>query len=36
MKYLADAAHKQKLKLGLYAAASVETCRAYPGSKMLI
>ena len=33
MKYLADALHGKKLFLGLYAAASVETCRQFPGSQ---
>jgi hypothetical protein len=33
MKYLADQAHSRQLKLGLYAAASKETCRQYPGSQ---
>jgi hypothetical protein len=33
MKYLADQAHSRQLKLGLYAAASKETCRHYPGSE---
>ena len=33
MKWLADRAHSRGLKLGLYAAASVETCRQYPGSQ---
>ena len=33
MKWLADLAHQKKLKLGLYAAASIETCRNFPGSQ---
>ena len=33
MQYLADQAHSRQLKLGLYAAASKETCRSYPGSQ---
>eukprot|EP00750_Incisomonas_marina_P002005 INCI11891.1.p1 GENE.INCI11891.1~~INCI11891.1.p1 ORF type:complete len:471 (+),score=65.96 INCI11891.1:69-1481(+) len=33
MAWLADCAHEQDLKLGLYAAASVETCRQFPGSQ---
>eukprot|EP00729_Bicosta_minor_P005645 gene5645-2617_t len=33
MPWLIDQAHTRKLKLGLYAAASLETCRQYPGSQ---
>ena len=33
MKWLADQAHSRQLKLGLYAAASIETCRQFPGSQ---
>jgi alpha-galactosidase len=33
MEYLANELHKQNLRLGLYAAASVETCRQFPGSQ---
>eukprot|EP00039_Didymoeca_costata_P030841 m.31680 g.31680 ORF g.31680 m.31680 type:complete len:227 (-) comp8337_c0_seq2:790-1470(-) len=33
MAWLADQAHSRNLKLGLYAAASKETCRQYPGSQ---
>jgi len=33
MTWLAKQAHSRKLKLGLYAAASVETCRQFPGSQ---
>jgi hypothetical protein len=33
MSWLGKQAHSRKLKLGLYAAASVETCRQYPGSQ---
>ena len=33
MKWLADQAHSRQLKLGLYAAASIETCRQSPGSQ---
>jgi len=33
MPWLIEQAHSRKLKLGLYAAASVETCRKYPGSQ---
>jgi len=33
MAWLADHAHAQGFKLGLYAAASLETCRKYPGSQ---
>ena len=33
MAWLADRAHAQGFKLGLYAAASLETCRKYPGSQ---
>jgi len=33
MKWLIDQAHSKRLKLGLYAAASVKTCRDFPGSQ---
>ena len=33
MKWLAEQAHSRNLKLGLYEAASVETCRQFPGSQ---
>jgi alpha-galactosidase len=33
MPWLAEQAHSRGFKLGLYAAASKETCRAYPGSQ---
>ena len=33
MAWLAEQAHAKKLKLGLYAAASIETCRQFPGSQ---
>eukprot|EP00035_Acanthoeca_spectabilis_P014665 m.284041 g.284041 ORF g.284041 m.284041 type:complete len:457 (-) comp16193_c0_seq1:40-1410(-) len=33
MPWLIDQAHSRGLKLGLYAAASTETCRQYPGSQ---
>jgi|EP01049_Picozoa_sp_SAG25_P005957 hypothetical protein len=33
MSWLAGQAHVRKLKLGLYAAASPETCRQFPGSQ---
>ena len=33
MAYLADRLHSQGLKLGLYAAASLLTCRDFPGSQ---
>eukprot|EP01047_Picozoa_sp_COSAG01_P040981 COSAG01_NODE_3484_length_6019_cov_13.268750_3_plen_482_part_00 len=33
MPWLIEQAHSRNLKLGLYAAASVETCRQYPGSQ---
>jgi alpha-galactosidase len=33
MAWLADQAHERGFKLGLYAAASLKTCRKYPGSQ---
>jgi hypothetical protein len=33
MSWLADQAHTRSLKLGLYAAASPQTCRQFPGSQ---
>jgi hypothetical protein len=33
MKWLAEQAHSRGLKLGLYEAASIETCRQFPGSQ---
>jgi alpha-galactosidase len=33
MKWLAQQAHDRELKLGLYAAASITTCRDFPGSQ---
>ena len=33
MPWLIEQAHQRKLKLGLYAAASVQTCRQFPGSQ---